>query len=209
MIEKGDTKARILETAEKLFGVSGFESVSLRDITTEAGVNLAAVNYHFQSKDALIDAIIARRIEPINRRRLEMLEATGPSATLETILDAFLRPVFEIQIQALIPLMGRVMSNPDMFMDRLFNVHLAPVALRFNKALADALPGLPVADIAWRLHFSVGVMTHTLLWGHIMPRMTNGLCSIDDREALLQRTVQFLAAGFRTPVANLIQTNIL
>lgn len=203
MIEKVDTKAKILDTAEKLFGINGFESVSLRDITTEAGVNLAAVNYHFQSKDTLIDAVIARRIEPINARRLELLDSVEPGAAVESILHAFLQPVFAIQIQPLIPLMGRVMSNPNLFMDRLFNVHLAPLALRFSVALAAALPGLPREDVAWRLHFSVGVMTHTLLWGHIMPRMTNGLCSIDDREALLARTVQFLAAGFRTPASNL------
>jgi len=201
MIERTDTKVKILDTAEKLFGMNGFDSVSLRDITTGAGVNLAAVNYHFQSKDALIDAVIGRRIEPINARRVAMLDAAGDSPSVETILDAFLRPVFEIQIEPLVPLMGRVMSNPDLFVDRLFNVHLAPVAFRFSGALAGALPELPRVDVVWRLHFSVGVMTHTLLWGHIMPRMSNGLCSIDDREALLQRTVQFLAAGFRTPAS--------
>ncbi len=59
-----------------------------------------------------------------------------------------------------------------------------------------------MADVAWRLHFSVGVMTHTLLWGNVFPRMTQGLCTIDDREALLRRTVQFLAAGFSSPASN-------
>jgi AcrR family transcriptional regulator len=203
MIEKIDTKGRILDTAEKLFGINGFESVSLRDITTGAEVNLAAVNYHFQSKDALIDAVIARRIAPVNARRMELLDAAGPTACVETILEAFLRPVFEKQIHAMVPLMGRVLSNPDMFVDRLFKVHLAPVSQRFMTAFAAALPGLQTADIAWRMHFSVGVMTHTLLWGNVFPRITNGLCTVDDREALLQRTVQFLAAGFRTPSSNL------
>ena len=84
MAEKADTKARILDTAEKLFGINGFESVSLRDITTDASVNLAAVNYHFQSKDALIDAVIARRIEPLNARRLELLDAAGPTRPWKT-----------------------------------------------------------------------------------------------------------------------------
>src|SRR5258708_1763757 len=76
------TKTRILDAAEKLFGMSGFEATSLRDITTEAQVNLAAVNYHFQSKESLIDAVIVRRLEPVNRRRMEMLDAAGPSASL-------------------------------------------------------------------------------------------------------------------------------
>ena len=202
MIERTDTKAKILDTAENLFGVNGFESVSLRDITSHAGVNLAAVNYHFQTKDHLIDAVIARRIEPVNARRLELLEAAGPKATVEQILEAFLRPVLEMKTVSLAPLMGRVLSNPDLFVDRIFKVHLAPVVTRFAAALASALPQLPAADIAWRLNFSVGALTHTLLWGPLFPRITNGLCNIDDREALLARTVQFLAAGFRAPASN-------
>ena len=69
MIAKpADTKTRILDAAEKLFGKSGFDATSLRDITAEADVNLAAVNYHFQSKESLIDAVIARRIEPVNQK---------------------------------------------------------------------------------------------------------------------------------------------
>ena len=202
MIERTGTKEKILDTAETLFGMNGFDSVSLREITTGAGVNLAAVNYHFHSKDALIDAVIARRIEPVNRYRMEMLDAAGPSPTVEQLLDAFLRPVFEIKLHSMAPLMGRVLSNPDMFVDRLFNVHLAPVAARFSAAFSIAMPELPMVDILWRMHFSVGVMTHTLLWGNVFPRMTQGLCTIDDREALLRRTVQFLAAGFRTPASN-------
>src|ERR1700682_6408320 len=64
----GSTKDRLLDTAERLFAKSGIDAVSLRDITAEAGVNLAAVNYHFQSKDSLMEAVICRRIEPVNRR---------------------------------------------------------------------------------------------------------------------------------------------
>jgi AcrR family transcriptional regulator len=201
MIERTGTKEKILDTAETLFALNGFDSVSLREITTGAGVNLAAVNYHFHSKDALIDAVIARRIEPVNARRMAMLDAAGPNPTVEVLLEAFLRPVFEIKLNLLSPLIGRVLSNPDLFVDRLFNIHLAPVAQRFSAAFSAALPELPMVDVAWRLHFTVGVMTHTLLWGKIFPRMTQGLCTIDDREALLRRTVQFLAAGFRTPAS--------
>ncbi|MEO8099040.1 MAG: TetR/AcrR family transcriptional regulator [Acidobacteriota bacterium] len=202
MIERPDTKSRILDSAENLFGLNGFDSVSLRDITTSADVNLAAVNYHFQSKDALIDAVIARRIVPVNCRRMELLDAAGPHPSIEQILDCFLRPVFEIPLKPIVPLLGRMLSNPDLFVDRVFNLHLAPVSQRFFAAFAQALPDLSQADVAWRMHFSVAVMTHTLLWGPIFPRITNGLCSIDDREALQQRAVQFLAAGFRAPASN-------
>jgi AcrR family transcriptional regulator len=202
MTARPDTKTLILDAAEKLFGDNGFEATSLRDITTAAEVNLAAVNYHFQSKDSLIDAVIARRIQPVNERRLALLDAAGPEATVEQILDAFLRPVFETDIASALPLLGRIMSNPDFFVDRLFQKHLAPVAQRFLEALRCALPEHTPLELTWRLYFSVGVMTHVLLWGPVLPRITNGLVDIRDRRALLDRSVRFLAAGFRAPACN-------
>src|ERR1700683_3072119 len=124
MTEKLDTKSRILDSAEKLFGLNGFEATSLRDITAEAQVNLAAVNYHFQSKESLIDAVIARRIEPVNRRRFEMLDAAGSHPTLEQILTAFLAPVLEQNLDGVAPLMGRMMSDPTQFVERVFRKYL-------------------------------------------------------------------------------------
>lgn len=194
-----DTKSKILDSAEKLFGINGFKPTSLRDITTEARVNLAAVNYHFQSKGSLIDAVIARRIEPVNRRRMEMLDAAGSDATLEQILRAFLAPVLELKVQSVVPLMGRVMSEPDQFMDRVFRKHLQPVARRFNEALGKVLPDLPPRERLWRLYFSAGVMTHVLTWSQVLPEISGGLCDVTDRNALVERVVAFLAAGFRAP----------
>jgi AcrR family transcriptional regulator len=201
MTEKVDTKSRILDSAEKLFGMNGFDGTSLRDITAAAEVNLAAINYHFQSKDSLIDAIVARRIEPVNKKRFELLEAAGPNPTVEEILTAFMGPVMRVKVDAVAPLIGRILSNPELFVERVFHKHLAPVSQRFVEALSKALPELPPSEILWRLHFSVGVMTHTMLWGRIYPRITNGVCDISDREALVDRTVRFVAAGFRAPAS--------
>jgi AcrR family transcriptional regulator len=201
MTEKVDTKSRILDSAERLFGMNGFDGTSLRDITTAADVNLAAINYHFQSKDSLIDAIVARRIEPVNKKRFEMLEAAGSHPSVEQILTAFMAPVMQVKVDAVAPLIGRILSNPELFVERVFHKHLAPVSQRFVEALSKALPDLPPSEILWRLHFSVGVMTHTMLWGRIYPRITNGVCDISDREALVDRTVRFVAAGFRAPAS--------
>jgi AcrR family transcriptional regulator len=200
MIGRADTKSRILDAAEKLFGMNGFEATSLREITTEASVNLAAINYHFQSKDSLIDAIVARRIEPVNRKRLQLLEAAGPNPALEQILTAFMAPVMQVKTMTMVPLIGRILSNPDLFVDRVFMKHLAPVSQRFVEALTKALPQLPASEVLWRLHFSVAVMTHTMLWGKVYPKITNGVCDITDRDALVERAVRFVAAGFRAPV---------
>jgi AcrR family transcriptional regulator len=198
--EKLDTKSRILDAAEKLFAMNGFKPTSLRDITAEAQVNLAAVNYHFQSKESLIEAVIARRMEPIGRRRIEMLDAAGPDASLEQILTAFLAPVFQFKVESVVPLMGRIMSEPDLFLERVYKKHLQPLARRFNDQLAKALPDLPAPERLWRLYFTAGIMTHVLTWSGVLPEMSGGLCDISDRQALLERVVSFVAAGFRSAV---------
>src|SRR5579872_383717 len=117
MTEKLDTKSRILDSAEKLFGMNGFDGTSLRDITTAADVNLAAINYHFQSKDSLIDAIVARRIEPVNKKRFEMLDAFGSRPTVEQIMAAFIAPVLQVKVDGVAPLIGRILSNPELFVE--------------------------------------------------------------------------------------------
>ena len=96
------TKDRILDAAERLLAKKGFKATSLRAITAEAEVNLAAVNYHFQSKEALIRAVIARRIGSVNERRISMLDAIYAAAgdeplPITAVIDAFIRPVIEVQ----------------------------------------------------------------------------------------------------------------
>jgi AcrR family transcriptional regulator len=199
MNEKMDTKSRILDAAEKLFGIKGFDSTSLRDITAEAEVNLAAVNYHFQSKDSLIDAVIARRIEPVNHRRLQMLDEAGPNPTLEQILWAFLAPPLEFKTVAVVPLLGRIMSDPHQFVEKVYKKHLQSVADRFRHELANALPELPPTEHQWRLYFAAGVMTYLLSWSPMLLEISGGLCDASDRNALVERVVAFLAAGFRSP----------
>jgi AcrR family transcriptional regulator len=200
MNEKLDTKSRILDSAEKLFGLNGFEATSLRDITAEARVNLAAVNYHFQSKESLIDAVIARRIEPVNRRRFEMLEAAGPNPTLEQILTAFVGPLLDQDLSSVVPLMGRMMSDPTQFVERVFKKHLMSVSRRFQDAIQQQLPDLPRAELVWRLFFTGGTMAHTMSWSQVLAEISGGLCDVTDRPAVIERIVAFAAAGFRVPV---------
>ncbi len=201
MIEKADTKSRILDAAEKLFGLNGFDATSLRDITAEAQVNLAAVNYHFQSKDSLIDAVMARRIEPVSRRRMEMLDAAGPNPTLEQILEAFLIPLLDVDLVSVTPLLGRMMSDPTQFLLRIFKRYLTPVSERFQEEFHKALPELPRAEMMWRINFLAGIMTHLMSWSPVLPELTKGMCDLSDRPAVVDRIVQFAAAGFRAPVA--------
>src|SRR6266852_6889178 len=92
---KPDTQQPILDSAERLFAEYGFAGVSLRAIIADAKVNLAAIHYHYRSKEALFDAVILRRLEPINRERLAILDSYE-QPTLEQILEAFLAPAFRV-----------------------------------------------------------------------------------------------------------------
>ena len=73
--EQKDTKQKILDAAEELFAREGYAATSLRKVTDLAGVNLAGVNYHFGSKEGLLEAVITRRIDPLNERRKKQLDA--------------------------------------------------------------------------------------------------------------------------------------
>jgi AcrR family transcriptional regulator len=197
-----DTKNRILDATERLIAEHGVD-VSLRNITAKAKVNLASVNYHFQSKDALIDAVIARRIEPVNARRIEMLDELerefpeGP-LPLERVLTAFLAPVIQLTAgEHIRVLIGRMLSSPDQFMKRVFKRHLAPVVERFGRAFERALPGLPLEDLAWCTLFTVGGMVHMLAWSRMLPVLSHGAVQGDDPKAITEHLVQFAAAGFR------------
>lgn len=198
MIERPDTKTRILDAAEKLFGEKGFDATSLRDITTEADVNLAAVNYHFQSKDSLIEATIIRGAGPINRKRLAMLDAAGPKATVEQIVEAFVGPVLEQDFEPMAPLMARVLASPET-MQRVFKQLIESMSRRFADAVGVALPELSPAERMWRLHFTAGAMAHTVTRAPVMRDLFGGVLDFKDRKLLIARLVKFAAAGFRAP----------
>ena len=198
MIERPDTKTRILDAAEKLFGEKGFDATSLRDITTEADVNLAAVNYHFQSKDSLIEATILRSAGPINDQRLAMLDAAGTNPTIEQIVNAFVGPVLEQNFEPMAPLMARVLASPEM-MKRVFKQLILDMSQRFSDAIGIALPELSPAERIWRLHFTAGAMAHTIMRAPVMRDVFGDVLDIKDRKLLTARLVRFAAAGFRAP----------
>jgi AcrR family transcriptional regulator len=203
-----NTKDRILDTAERLFARDGFEATSLRAITAEANVNLAAVNYHFQSKDALVQAVIGRRMGPVTARRLALLDAYEAEAgdapvPLEKILDAFLRPVVEMvgsHAHAFVPLIGRLYTEPGEFAVQLFKQQFEQLARRFVPAFQRALPELPRVELIWRLHFAIGALAHTMAASKMLEMMSGGSCEISDVEEMLTRLKAFILAGLTSTV---------
>lgn len=202
-----NTKDRILNAAERLFARDGFEATSLRAITAEASVNLAAVNYHFQSKEALVQAVIGRRMGPVNARRLTLLDAYeadagGAPVPFEKIMDAFLRPVLEIvagHAREFAPLVGRLYTEPGDFSERLFKDQFQALAQRFIPAFQHALPDLPPTELYWRLHFSIGALTHTMGAPRMLRVFSGGLCDPSDADGTLAHMKTFVLAGLAAP----------
>jgi AcrR family transcriptional regulator len=200
------TKAAVFNAAERLFALNGFQSVSVRDITAEAGVNLASVNYHFGSKDALLFAIFRRRTGELNRERARMLheanERHAGKPPVREILEALFAPPLRwsdpandrrISIQFIIR--ARSEGTADM-RDALQNdvSHLE----RFANALIAARPELPRESVYWRLHFALG-MVHNNRFAEFdrLHHLSGGVTREGDVKALLNRMLDFAEAGFQ------------
>lgn len=203
-----DTKERILEAAELLFAERGYDATSLRAITSRAGANLAAVNYHFQSKEALMQAVFARRLEPLNRARLAMLEKLEAAAgsdpvAVENIVRALIAPVLRLRDEPsetglkFGTLMGRIYSEPRLW--QILRGESGDVVPRFIASLRRALPELPTEDFFWRIHFTIGAMSHTLSGIPMLELVSNGACDPSDVDGVIERLTAFVSAGLLSP----------
>jgi AcrR family transcriptional regulator len=194
-----ETKQKILDTAEKLFGEYGYSATSLRHIISEAQVNLAAIHYHFGSKQDLLDQVILRKAGPMNERRLNLLdrfeaESAPEPAPVEKILEAFIEPAILIEKSpAFVKLMGRVYTEG--LMPEIAQRNFQPMIARFIPALSRALPGIPQKELLWKAHFALGAMAHTLT---ARPEIRPGM----EQESPLmisRMLVAFLSSGFLGP----------
>jgi len=198
-----DTQDRILDSAELLFSEQGIAATSLRSITQRAGVNTAAIHYHFGDKLALIEAIVSRRIAPMNRerlKRLDELEAAGGHREIDIaeLLRAYLGPVVAAQAEwgegarKLGALMARLrIEQTDI--EALF-AHFQDLHDRYAKALARALPELGKDEAGERLDYATGAMIHLLMHAH-----ESSESAASGLEQRFERMIHFLAAGFRAP----------
>ena len=195
-----DTREKILQTAEVLFGEQGFAATSLRQIIAKADVNLAAIHYHFGSKESLLDAMVRRKAEPVNQERISRLErleaqSNGHAPEIEEILDAFFAPTAPIAEAN--PLFVRVMGriHSEGLMPSIVQKHFHPTAKRFLAVLRRAVPHLSESEFHWRVHFMMGAMAHTMCGTPMFP------IGSDDYRGRMHKLVTFLAAGFRAPAS--------
>lgn len=213
----GETKQRLLDAAELLFIERGYEGMSLRQITAQADANLAAVNYHFGSKDALIHAVLSRRLIRLNQERLALLDAcqaSQPQALdCKTLLAILFAPALRIGRDpalggpAFIRLLGRIYSDASPFIQGYLQEHYRPIFERFFNAFAAALPQLSRNELGLRLHFALKSVAG-LLAGDELEQLIAELSmgeTLPEAE-VLGRLVSLLAATITAPFANAEET---
>ena len=200
------TKENLLDTAERLFAERGVKETSVREITKAAGSHLASVNYHFNTKYGLIQAVISRRIEPMKQRRFELLDAYEAEAgdnpvPVEKIIYALVAPGMELYLKNphFLRFAGRMVSDPDKDIRRIFVAQLDPVFFRVRDLLKRALPQIPEAEIMWRIHFTIGAMVHTWTNHSDLELRSGGVCNITNEREIINRIVTFCAAGLKAP----------
>ena len=210
-----DTRARILDAAERLFMAHGYDGTSMRQITSEAGVNLAAVNYHFGSKEALIQEVFRRRLNWLNEERmraLDELEATADGQALKPsqIVDAFFGTMIRMAEDEerggviFLRLLGRTLTEPSDFIRAFLAHEYKTVVERYKEALFRSLPDVPKAEIVWRFHFMLGATSYAIAGTDALRLVTDWGIEAEDSEdrldRLLPRLISFLIGGLRAPL---------
>lgn len=199
------TRERILGVAETLFARHGFAGASLRQVTAAAKVNLAAVNYHFGSKESLIEEVFRRRLDELNRHRLAALAAVdaNPDRQLEDVLDAFIRPALEQSMDstggaAFVRVLARAYAEHDERLRRFLSDNYGHVLRDFATAFALLLPHLRKEELYWRLDIVAGALTYAMADFGMIKRKDD-VSEQSHREQSVQHLVRFAAAGLRAP----------
>ncbi len=210
-MDKSDTKQRLLDVAEKLFASNGYHCTSLRKVTAKAGVNLAAVSYHFGSKEALVEAIFERRLRPLNEERMGRLEtvraaagAAGRKPTAEEALRAFIEPTLRFRDSApgaryFLHLIGRALTEPDDAVRSIFFRMIGPVFALMFEVLCEARPNLSRNQVFWRLNFAIGAISRCTFLPEKLPVVPAGIEIELSADRQIDMLVDFLVAGMEAP----------
>lgn len=202
-----ETATAILDCAEELFALHGFHGVTLRVVAERAEVNSAMVHYYFQTKQGLFDAVFMRRADIVNGERLDMMadyeREHGQNMTVEGVVTAFLTPLLDRERHAdrgwknYFAIAAQVNNSAVAWGANTMGRTFDQVVQRLIAMLARALPTARKEDLFWSYHMLTGSLTLTLSDTGRLDRLSNGLCSSSDIDAIAPRMVQYCAAGFR------------
>lgn len=195
-----DTRKNILDAAEGIFAARGYHATSLRAVTRAARANLAAVHYHFGSKQALLEAVLARRLTPLNAQRQAHMQALPADAGVAEILRAFIAPTLAFRdasagARHFIAIVGRALAEPDEKVRTIFLAQMHELLTQLQERLAGALPHLDRQTLSWRLFFALGTVAHAMRLADRFPAAAFGVDGNLSTEVLTERLTGFVAAG--------------
>ncbi len=203
--QRAEMMEQILDAAEYLFSKHGLYGVTLKDVATRVGVHHTLLNYYFDDKKTLFDAVFARRAVVTSERRMRALDdydrASGGKPTVEGALRAFLDTDLDLYIEGgegwkNYAALGAQVANVPEWGAALMDEHFDPVVLRLIGLLRKALPDCDEADIFWGYHFVTGALMLTLARTGRIDKLSGGVCRSDDFVAVKERMASFMAAGF-------------
>ncbi|MDX2300316.1 MAG: TetR family transcriptional regulator [Xanthomonadaceae bacterium] len=199
------TKERLLTAAEDLFAQFGFAGTSLRQVTTRADVNIAAVNYHFGSKENLVNEVFRRRLDELSQKRLAALAAAREASpdNLEAILAAFIEPALALTLDrhggsAFVRVLARAYAEKNERLRKFLSDNYGHVLREFAKAIVELVPNLGKEELYWRLDFIAGALTYAMADFGLIKRPGN----VSERthcQRSAQALIRFAAAGLRAP----------
>ncbi len=196
------TKDRILHAAEDLFAQQGFASTSLRQVTSRADVNIAAVNYHFGSKDNLVNEVFRRRMDEMSAQRLQALRQAGETSPgqLEPILAAFIEPALAIAQDrhggaAFIRVIARAYAESNGSLRKFLSDQYGHVPREFAKAIHACVPALDKEELYRRLDFLSGALTYAMADFGLIKRPA-GVSDATHRQRAAKALIRFAVAGF-------------
>lgn len=203
--QRAETMEQILDEAEYLFSRHGLYGVTLKDVAKRVGVHHTLLNYYFDDKKKLFDAVFARRAQVTVNRRMEALNAyeaaAGDTPSVEGALRAFLDTDLDLYIEGgeswkNYGALGALVSNSPEWGAEMMDTHFDPVVLRLVALLKKALPDCAEEDIFWGYHFVTGALMTTLARTGRIDKLSGGLCKSEDFAAVKERMASFMAAGF-------------
>ncbi len=203
--QRAETIDQILDAAEYLFSRHGLHGVTLKDVAARVGVHHTLLNYYFEDKTRLFDAVFARRAVVTIERRMRALDAYDAAAagkpTVEGALRAFLDTDLDLYIEGgegwrNYAALGAQVANTPEWGAELMDSHFDPVVLRLIGLLKQALPDSAEEDIFWGYHFVTGALMLTLARTGRIDKLSGGLCKSEDFFAVKDRMASFMAAGF-------------
>lgn len=197
-----NTKERILHAAEDLFAQHGFAGTSLRQVTSRADVNIAAVNYHFGSKENLVHEVFKHRMDEMSEKRLSQLSKVleKDPKDLESILLAFIQPALALTLDrhggSFVRVLARAYAEKNDGLRNFLSENYGQVLRAFAQAIAHCLPNLSKEELYWRMDFMAGSLTYAMADFGLIKRQT-GISEKIHSEKAAQQLIKFAQAGLK------------